>query len=254
VAELLEAALAYAARGWPVHPCRPGTKVPMTRWRQAATTDPDMIRRWWGQVPMANVAIATGTPALDVVDVDRHGTVDGSIAFGRLRDAGLVRGAFMVNVTPTGGWHIGFAGTAQGNGSIPKRGIDFRGLGGYVLAPPSVVDGRPYVLADHREPTGATVNWTAIRDYLEPPRMRDASRIRRDPPTGDHTHLVAWLEQRPAGDRNQALLWACCRALEAGADDRALDELRDAIVRAGHDPRDAQGTVNSARKRAAVNR
>lgn len=250
---MLDAALAYAARGWPVHPCRPGSKVPMTRWRDAATTDPDMIRRWWGQISTANVAIACGAPAPDVVDVDTKAGAPGPASFARLRDAALLHGAFMVVTTPSGGWHVYFAGTGQGNGALHRHGIDFRGRGGFVLAPPSIVDGRAYQLSDWREPTGATVDWAAIRNYLDPPRAQDAPRAwRRDRSPSDHSHLVAWLELRPAGDRNQALLWACHRALEAGADDRVLDELRDAIVRAGHDQRDAQRTTDSARRRAGA--
>ena len=63
---LLDAALSYAARGWRVFPmwphengrctcnnpgCDKPGKHPMVRWRDHATTDPDVIRRWWQQHP-----------------------------------------------------------------------------------------------------------------------------------------------------------------------------------------------------------
>ena len=66
-----ETALAYAAIGWPVFPCRPGSKEPATRnGFHDATTDHAQIREWWRREPDRNVAIATGAPGPDVVDVD----------------------------------------------------------------------------------------------------------------------------------------------------------------------------------------
>jgi hypothetical protein len=69
-------ALKCAERGWPVFPCRAGTKEPATTHGfDDATTDPDQIRAWWDRWPGANLAIATGAPGPDVLDVD-HGRVD----------------------------------------------------------------------------------------------------------------------------------------------------------------------------------
>lgn len=79
--ELLAAALRYASAGWPVFPCTPdGTaapdhKAPLTAHGfKDATTDPARIRAWWHRWPDANVAIATGEPGPDVLDVDNHDT------------------------------------------------------------------------------------------------------------------------------------------------------------------------------------
>lgn len=240
------AALRYAAAGWPVHPCRPGSKLPLTRWREAATTDPDTIRRWWSRWPAANVAIATGAPGPDVVDVDRH-HVDGTAAYARLRDAGLVAGAFAVVVTPSAGWHLYYAGTAQANGTARRHGIDFRAAGGYVLAPPSVVAGRPYVLHDHRAPTGATVDWRAIVRLLDPPRPAAPRGVQ----TRDHAALARWVAGLQPGGRNSGLFWAACRAVESGADDQALSDLVAAAVTAGLPAPEAERTVRSARRRSS---
>ena len=68
---MLAGALAYARRGWPVFPCRPGRKEPDTAHGfKDATTDPERITAWWTAVPGRNVAIATGAPGPDVLDVD----------------------------------------------------------------------------------------------------------------------------------------------------------------------------------------
>ena len=70
----LRQALAFAARGWPVLPCQPGQKTPVTRHGvRDATTDPDQITAWFGRHPDWNLAIATGAPGPDVLDVDEHG-------------------------------------------------------------------------------------------------------------------------------------------------------------------------------------
>ena len=99
------------------------------------------------RLPGWNLAIATGAPGPDVLDVDQHGP-DGSgfAAFARLRRAGLLTGATAYVRTPSGGLHAYFTGTAQRNGHLPDHHLDFRSAGGYILAPPSHVGGHPYQL------------------------------------------------------------------------------------------------------------
>jgi hypothetical protein len=64
------AALAAAARGWPVVPLRPHGKVPALRgWDDEATLDRDRIRHWWSRRAY-NVGIACGPAGLLVVDLD----------------------------------------------------------------------------------------------------------------------------------------------------------------------------------------
>src|SRR5947207_5105754 len=85
---LLDAALSYAARGWPVMPlhdlihghcsctnpnCKhPGKHPQIGDWPNTATLDPAQIQRWWHvQYPSANVGILTGARSgLAVLDVD----------------------------------------------------------------------------------------------------------------------------------------------------------------------------------------
>ena len=52
----LEAALRYAEMGYPVFPCVPGGKAPMTpHGFQNATTDAAQIEAWWAKHPDANI-------------------------------------------------------------------------------------------------------------------------------------------------------------------------------------------------------
>ena len=114
------AALAYAAAGWPVFPCKPDQKAPDTAHGfKDATTDPAVIRRWWRPWPDRNVAIATGAPGPDVLDVDVKPDGSGFPAFNRLKRAGVLAGARALVRTPSGGLHAYFAGTGQPCGRLP---------------------------------------------------------------------------------------------------------------------------------------
>jgi hypothetical protein len=133
--ELLEAALSYAARGWRVHPLKPGEKVPiLPKWPERATTDPEIIRAWWEKRPTANVGIACGGPAnLLVLDVDGPEGVE-ALAGRHLPPTVTAR-------TPRGGLHYLFtySGSEPIGNSAGRLGpkLDTRGTGGYVVAAPS---------------------------------------------------------------------------------------------------------------------
>ena len=156
-------ALAYADRGWPVFPCQAGHKTPATRHGyRDATTDPEQIAAWFSRNPRWNVAIATGEPGPDVLDVDEHGPAgNGYAAFARLSRAGLLDGAAAYVRTPSGGLHAYFRGSAQRNGHLPAHHLDFRSRGGYVLAPPSQVGRQP--LPGHPHARGRRRHWTGPR-------------------------------------------------------------------------------------------
>ena len=140
---VLRQALACAERGWPVFPCLWNMKVPLTRHGYLdATTDPGQITDWFARHPHRNLAVATGAPGPDVLDIDQRGpAANGFPALARLRDAGLLNGASASVRTPSGGLHLYFAGTSQRTGHLPAARIDFLAAGGYVLIPPSAVDG-----------------------------------------------------------------------------------------------------------------
>jgi hypothetical protein len=242
-AQLGLAALDYARRGWPVFPCRPGGKVPATpHGCKDATTDLDQITAWWWRNPDANIGIATGTPGPDVLDVDTKNGAPGYATLNRLTRAGLVAGAHRLVRTPSGGLHLYYAGSGQGNGTLAKHGIDFRGAGGYVLAPPSTLDGNAYELIDDRAETGRHLDQGAVRCLLNPPVPLVA---RRSTPAGLN-RLAEWVAAQPAGNRNNGLYWAARAAHDDGHDD--LTALVDAAVAAGLAEHEATRTVASAQR------
>jgi len=148
---MLEAALAYASRGWPVLPCEPRGKRPfgllVAHGLKEATTDPATIEGWWWAEPEANIGLRTGV-AFDVLDVDGDEGM-AALAIEIPFDAPTVDGP---TVTTGKGAHVYVAVTGLGNRAGFLPGVDWRGKGGYVVAPPSV------------HPSGAVYVWKCGED------------------------------------------------------------------------------------------
>lgn len=134
------AALDYAARGLAVMPVG-HNKIPLIKnWTNEATKDPDKIKAWWKQYPAANVGIVTGhLSGVFVLDIDpKNG---GAQSFDDLiRTHGQLPDTVQA-ITGGGGKHFYFK-IPHGQ-TIPTRagivpGVDIRGEGGQVVAPPSV--------------------------------------------------------------------------------------------------------------------
>jgi hypothetical protein len=243
----LRRALAYARCGWPVFPCLPGQKIPATRHgHRDATTDEQQIKDWFSRGFGWNLAVATGAPGPDVLDIDQHGPAgNGYAAFNKLRRAGLVDGAATYVRTRAGGMHAYFTGSGQHNGRLPSHHLDFRSQGGYIVVPPSQVNGKPYYVI--ARPGGRGIlDWDAVTRFLEPQQQSHPLQLR--PARGlDVTHLARWVASQPEGNRNAGLFWAANRALDA---DRAADlsPLAVAARQAGLGDKEITRTLDSARR------
>jgi len=216
-----------------------------------ATTDPDKIAWWWQRDPERNVAIATGLPGPDVLDVDVRADGNGFAALGRIRRGGLLDGADAYVRTPSGGLHAYFAGPDQGNGRLPAHHLDFRSLGGYIVAPPSLVHGKRYELIRHRE--GRLESGLGGLDWVAVTRLLDAQPERAllsaaGARSADPSHLAGWVARLAEGNRNDGLFWAASRALESGFTD--LADLAEAARKTGLDEREIARTLASAQRRA----
>jgi len=186
----------------------------------------------------------TGRPGPDVLDIDQHGDAgNGFAALRQLKDEGLLEAVSAIVATPGGGLHAYFTGSDQPSGRLPHHHLDFRSRGGYVLAPPSQIEGRPYRLIGHRAQSGG-LNWAAVTSLLEPRPIR-AVRPRAAAP-GDLSHLAAWVERLQEGNRNAGLYWAACRAVEAGQP-AVLDDLAQAAAATGLTGREIARTISSAK-------
>ncbi|GAB5376488.1 MAG: hypothetical protein AcusKO_29500 [Acuticoccus sp.] len=158
---ILDAALAYAARGWPIFPCEsaqkphPRSKAPLTEHGlKDASTDTETIRGWWARWPDALIGLPTGSElGAFVVDLDPRTSTCEELLEALETHIGAPVGDPVIAVTQSGGWHLYFA-MPEGGAEIKNRAgrrsglvanVDVRGNGGYVIAPPSVMsDGKQY--------------------------------------------------------------------------------------------------------------
>lgn len=209
------AALAYAAAGLAVLPlhtpdaegacsCRRACgrdtgKHPRTAHGLSdATTDPDRIASWWELWPDANIGVRTGADSgLVVLDIDAGSGGEASIAaleaeHDALPDTWAVE-------TGGGGLHLWYR---HPGGRIPNSagalgpGLDIRGDGGYVVAPPSRHrSGTAYRWGEgwspERVPCGEVPAWL-IAKFVTPVRAI----------TPSHPHDGAPI---PSGSRNPTL-------------------------------------------------
>lgn len=147
VNDMLNAALEYARRGWPVLPLVPGRKSPLGKFvpngHKDATTDEATIREWWGAYPEANIGLRVGPESnLLVIDVDNKGGKKGSVEFEKLESEIGPLPATRTVRTPTGGFHYYLEFPAEFRDKPLKKelapGIDLK-ASGYVVAPPSII-------------------------------------------------------------------------------------------------------------------
>lgn len=189
----LDQALAYARRGWRVIPIPPGQKYPrgFTAWQVDGTTDEAKIRHWWTNAPDHGIGIVTGaTSGLWVLDVDVAGDKVGDETLADLCDAyGPLPDTHEV-ITGSGGRHLYFAWPTNGQivtNSASGRlgpGLDVRGEGGFVVAPPSLhANGQRYEIeASSPDHVAPAPGW--LLALLEQPEPA-ASERRTSTPAGD---------------------------------------------------------------------
>jgi Bifunctional DNA primase/polymerase, N-terminal len=256
---ILNAALRYAGRGWPVFPCD-ARKHPLTpHGFKDASTDERRLVEWWMRWPHALIGIPTGTPIGAVVlDIDVKNGNNGFRTLDQLD--GPIRPVTPTAITASGGGHLYFARPTEfvlrnttgerGRGIGP--GLDWRGDGGYVIVPAPGTGYRwsrwhfgncaPMPVPEHLLPKPATeASGRASPDQGAQPVIHQASLA------GILRHLRSARE----GNRNSALHWAGCRFAEAiqkkllfEEDARAL--LLEAALDAGLPEREAAATISSA--------
>ena len=112
-APMVEHALDYARRGWPVFPCKPTNKAPFFEGGfHVATTDEKTIRKWWGYWPKAMIGVPMG-PRSGVWAIDPDPPKKPEEPDGREIWASLIKEhgelpATHTEITPRGGYHIVF--------------------------------------------------------------------------------------------------------------------------------------------------
>lgn len=264
-AALLAAALDYARQGVPVVPLhtplddgrcscrrphcdRPGKHPRLRHGLTDASTDPQRLHLWWSTWPQANIGLRTGL-VMDVADLDTAG------AWATLGDLGgpLAR-------TGSGGWHVWVRPTGAGNRVRVLPGLDWRGAGGYVVAPPSLhACGRRYRWRRRPGPVLPHCPPQLYELVTGPPPGRFPAPPRRRPPTIHHPDRYAAAALRAAtervamavvGERNDTLnraAYALGRLVAAGLLDPhpVRQELTAAALHAGLSRGEVARTVRS---------
>lgn len=181
---LPDAAIAWAAAGWRVHPCSPvhkrpllaarkddaGKRVPRSGWTEQASADPAVVAGWWKRNKNALIGLCMGDDRLFVVDFDPRVDAETGEIFEldglKAETEAMIGGALPVSVTSvtqSGGVHLWLRWPDDGGPPVTNRGnlpphVDVRGAGGYVIAPPSVMAaGGRYRWAKGRSPADVAV-------------------------------------------------------------------------------------------------
>lgn len=283
-------ALDYAARGWAVFPCssrtkRPlvardkdahGNEIPGTGGVKKATKDPHQIEEWWHIWPNAMIGVACGSIS-QIWAVDPDAPKNAGDPDGRANWAALVLKLGCPHThthqTPGGGEHLIFKWrpdrpVTNSEGNITGNGINVRGEGGYIIAPPSRRhDGKAYEIAEPLDffNFADAPNW--LYEMLRPkPRPRSPFRpsgysasSRGRSPIARVQGILNRVAGTTTGDRNKVLFWGAMRvvdmvvlerALPPSEGDRAFAALAEAALHAGLSQREIVRTLQSARHRA----
>ena len=134
------AAMALANRGLAVFPVDPLTKAPRTRnGCKDATRSEASIIELWRKYPSAGIGVATGKPS-GIVAIDIDPSSGGEDGFTELAGELGAPGQTVRVITPRGGYHLWFRAPAEAvrcSVGTLAPGVDVRGDGGYVVAPPT---------------------------------------------------------------------------------------------------------------------
>jgi hypothetical protein len=212
VIEAQRAATSYAQLGFSVIPIRPRDKSPAVKWEPYQTRKPTdaELAEWFGDGQAHNIGIVTGAiSGVVVLDVDGS-EGQATIAGRELPPTPCVRTAK--------GWHYYYKwpGRTVRNFASRLPGLDLRGDGGYVLAPPSV------------HPDGPRYEWAVGLDVplaAPPTWLLDLLDTAGPPPGKSSDWLTRTLRGVAEGQRNDAATRIAGRLRRAGLHSETVLEI-----------------------------
>ena len=222
ILSLKDAALHYAANGWPVFPLHnkkpyeyitPGVR---SHGYKDATTDAQIIQTWWMLHPTACIGLATGElSGIIVLDIDPpagyYNLKELQNSYNHLPDTRRSR-------TGNKGLHYFFQYPNDGNtyqnavGLAGLEGVDIRANGGYVVLPPSRLYGRlSYKWADPQAPIAPLPAWLAGLIRQERNKRESIPQGLRFARSPGEKWLSLALQKAREGNRNDNGFWLACQ-------------------------------------------
>lgn len=210
MSDLIKYALGYVKLGCFVFPCKLN-KSPMTpHGYQDASNDRETVKAWWTERPDASIGIACGATGWLVLDVDPD--KGGFESYAELRDREIITPGDLLTFTTrtgSGGMHIVWLqpeGVEIGNSAGKLgQGLDVRGYGGYIIAPPSPhPSGNAYQIELNAKPQPAPARLVELlKEKPVPPQAeRNIAALN---PKGALKHAVTTIVRSNKGARNTAL-------------------------------------------------
>lgn len=215
-----EWALHYAEMGLAVFPLACRDKVPaVVGGCKVATTERTTIERWWDKNPQYNIGIATGNKSSGLVvidlDVDKNKGIDG---YDVLRDWQNKHGKLpetWQSITGRGGYHYFYKDAIVHSNRVGLyEGVDIRGEGGYIVAPPSVhPNGNIYEWEQGPEEYEIAQVDNIVNDFLKGEKQRRDS---------EHKTNFKVPELIPEGKRVDTIVRLIASLRTKGLDDDAI--------------------------------
>lgn len=237
---------------WRLLPCAPRGKTPLLkRWPTLASFDPATIQEWAARNPECNWGVATG-PESGVFVLD----VDGEAGRASLAALEAQHGPLPVTLVSLtgrgdGGEHSWFkypaARAIRSSAGKLGKGVDVRGIDGYVIVPPSIHEtGRVYQWADSEQPIADAPSWlldllsSEARNSGNPPSAHIGILVKGERNDG-LTRYAGWLRRKGAElpELEEKLLAANARRCQPPLDDKDVLRIAASIARypvGGPDP------------------
>ena len=231
---LKEWALEYTGMGLAVFPLRARNKTPATKnGCKDATTDQKQIASWWNRWPDANIGIATGSVSggLVVIDLDRD-EEKGRDGYEILQEWQRQHGQLpdtCQSITGRGGYHLLYRDTAEHrNAQALFEGVDIRGEGGYIVAPPSIhPNGHAYEWEQGPDEFEIAPADDLVREFIKGPKKKEQQYFHQPAviPEGQRTSTLVHLigSQRAKGLGETAIR----AAIQAENEEKCVPPLSD---------------------------
>lgn len=206
MSSLQSEALIYAQNNFKIFPLKVNSKNEqvLKSWKEEATNDINQVTKWWLTNTQYNIGLKTGS-GLIVIDIDCKNGKNGLEQIKPfLADFPKTR----IAKTCHGGYHFYYKVDREVRNFVDLLdGVDVRGDGGYVLAPPSIVDDKSYTWVNDLQIANAN---DSVYKLLERDKLQVVN----------HLPSATVIQQ---GVRNETLFRLGCMMQAKGMSDESIE-------------------------------